>query len=157
MIRHIAAIDRQNGLAKHGAIPWSIPEDEQYFTTQTKTHGGIILTGMGTYRTFNEPLKDRTNYVLTHQTEPLPGAIIVRDLDKFFAETPGDIWVIGGADVFKQTLDRADELYITRVDATFGCDRFYPEFADMFELFSQSETHTQNGFSFCYEIYRPKQ
>jgi dihydrofolate reductase len=154
MIRHIVAIDQANGLAKNGGMPWSIPEDEQYFTDQTKTHDGIILTGMRTYKTFNEPLKDRTNYVLTHQTEPLPGATVVHDIDAFFASTPGDIWVIGGAEVFTQTLDRADELYITRIEATFGCDRFYPEFLGGFTLASQSELRTQNGFLFRYEIYR---
>ena len=154
MIRHIVAIDTQNGLAKNGGMPWSIPEDEQYFTDQTKTHGGVILMGMGTYKTFREPLKDRTNYVLTHQTESVPGATLVHDLDTFFAEITGDVWVIGGAEVFKQTLDRADELYITRIEASFDCDRFYPEFTDRFKLVSQSELHTQNGFSFTYEIYR---
>ena len=154
MIRHIAAIDNQNGLAKNGGMPWSIPEDEQYFTDETKKYGGIVLTGIGTYKTFNKPLKDRTNYVLTHQTKPIPGAILVHDLETFFAETPGDIWVIGGAEVFNQTLHKADELYITRIDATFECDRFYPEFAENFSLASQSDVHTQNGLRFRYEIYR---
>ncbi|MEO6513327.1 MAG: dihydrofolate reductase [Candidatus Saccharimonadales bacterium] len=154
MIRHIVAIDQANGLAKNGSMPWNIPEDEHYFTDQTKLHGGIILTGMGTYRTFKEPLKDRTNYVLTHHTEPIPGATIVHNLDTFLTEVAGDIWIIGGAEVFKQTLNRADELYITRIEATFGCDRFYPEFNDNFTLASQSENKSQNGFNFRYEIYR---
>jgi dihydrofolate reductase len=153
MIRHIVAIDQANGLAKNGGMPWSIPEDEQYFTDHTKTHG-IVLTGMGTYKTFNEPLRDRTNYVLTHQTESIPGATLVHDLDAFFAGMSEDVWVIGGAEVFKQTLDKADELYITRIEATFGCDRFFPEFLSGFTLTSQSELRTQNGFLFRYEIYR---
>jgi dihydrofolate reductase len=154
MIRHIVAIDTANGLAKNGGMPWSIPEDEQYFTDQTKLYGGIVLTGMGTYKTFNEPLKDRTNYVLTHQTEPIPGATLAHDLDQFFLDVSGDIWVIGGAEVFQQTLDRADELYITRIEASFDCDRFYPDFTGKFTLTSQSALHTQNGFIFRYEIYR---
>lgn len=154
MIRHIVALDREYGIAKHGVLPWSIPDDEKYFTEQTKTHGGVTLTGRATYDTFGgKPLEDRQNFVVTHSDDPIPGAVIVHDMDEFFREQQGDVWVVGGAEIFKQTLARADELYVTRVDATFKCDRFYPQFDDQFTLVSQSETKQQNGFNYRYEVY----
>jgi dihydrofolate reductase len=153
MIRHFVAIDQKYGMAKNGGQPWNIPEDSQYFSDLTKSHGGITLTGMTTFKTFAHPLSGRQNFILTHQTEPIEGATLVHDLDKFFAETTGDVWAIGGAAVFEQTLAKADELYVTRIAADFGCDQFYPHFEDNFTLKSQSEVREQNGFRFQYEIY----
>lgn len=158
MIRHIVAIDREYGIAKNGTLPWKIPEDEQYFTDMTKMHGGVTLTGRATYDTFGgKPLAERQNFVVTHNDTPIPGATLVHDLDKFFSEHTEDVWVVGGSEIFKQTLAAADELYVTRIDATFGCDRFYPHFEKDFTLISQSENKEQNGFNYRYEVYARNQ
>lgn len=160
MIRLIAAVDRKLGIAKKGILPWYIPEDEQYFTSQTKTYGGNVLTGGVTFRiTYHGPLKDRQNYILTHKTEPIKGAIVVNDIHKFLKEFEGkDLWVAGGAEVFKEVMDagKADELYLTHIDADFGCDRFFPPYEDRFKLVEQSEPREQNGFRFIYTKYVPR-
>lgn len=153
MIRHIVAFDQKLGIAKNGGQPWNIPEDSQYFRDQTKSHGGQVLVGMTTFKTFEHPLSDRTNFVVTHQTEPIDGVIFVHDLPKFFAEVKGDIWVAGGASIFAQTLGVADELYITRIEADFGCDQFYTSFDETFSLALQSEEKQQNGFQYRFEVY----
>lgn len=158
MNRLIVAIDRQRGLAKHGYMPWKIPEDEQFFTDQTKTHGGHVLSGGVTYRLAygSKPLKDRHNYILTHHTGPLDGCVVVNDLEKFLDEFRHDLWVSGGSIVFEQimALDQADELLITHIDADFGCDQFFPEYENRFKLVDKSEPHEQNGFRFYYATYR---
>jgi dihydrofolate reductase len=158
MIRLIAAIDRQRGIAKQGVMPWYIPEDEAYFTSQTKTYGGHVLTGGKTFRdTYkNGPLADRENYVLTHEITAIAGVTSVHDLDKFLADfIEKDLWVAGGAMVFAQVLaaGRADELYLTLIDADFGCDQFFPAYQDDFVLAERSEPHQQNGFNFSYAKY----
>lgn len=61
-----------------------------------------------------------------------------------------------GAVSFEQTMDVADELYITKIDAEFGCDRFYPEYENKFDLVQESQPKSQNGFNFVYTVYRPK-
>ena len=161
MIRLIAALDRKRGIGKNGGIPWSIPEDEKFFTDSTKTHGGHVLTGARTYRlTYkNGPLKDRHNYVLTRHEAPMPGAVVVHDLAKLLAEfADKDLWVSGGAEVFKAVMaaGRADELYLTHIDADFGCDRFFPEYEKDFKLAKKSEPREQNGFRFYYSTYVKK-
>jgi dihydrofolate reductase len=158
MIRLIAAIDRQRGLAKHGILPWFIPEDEKYFSDQTKTYGGHVLTGGTTFRNTynNKPLVDRHNYILTHQTEPIEGAEIIHDLTKFLDDfRDKDLWVAGGTEVFEQVMraGKADELYLTHIDADFGCDQFFPAYEKDFKLIERSESHHQNGFSFTYARY----
>ena len=150
-------MDRKRGMAKNRGMPWSIPEDEKFFTDQTKTHGGHVLTGGATFRDAykNKPLAGRHNYILTRHPDPIEGAEVINDLEKFLAEFKEDLWVSGGAAVFEQVmaLGRADELYITHIDADFGCDQFFPEY-EGFELVSESEPREQNGFHFKYAVYK---
>jgi dihydrofolate reductase len=158
MIRLIVAIDLKRGLARHGIMPWKIPEDEAYFTEQTKTHGGKVLTGGKTFRdTYKHgPLAGRTNYVLTRNKQPIKGVELVHDLNAWLdSKANEDIWVAGGADVFQQIIDagKADELYITHIDADFGCDQFFPDYQAKFRLVKQSSVHSQNGFNFTYAVY----
>jgi len=158
MIRLLAATDRKLGIAKKGVLPWCIPEDEKYFTDQTKTLGGHVLTGGVTFRvTYHGPLKDRHNYILTRDPTPIPGTTVVNDLKKFLDDfKQDDLWVAGGAAVFNEVMDlgRAEVLYLTHIDADFGCDRFFPEFnKEDYVLTSQSEPREQNGFHFYYAVY----
>lgn len=158
MIRFIAAIDRKRGIAKRGGMPWSIPEDEHYFTTQTKTYGGNVLTGGTTFRNtyHGHPLVKRQNYILTRKNTPIPGVILVHDLQKLLDDfKTKDLWISGGAEVFAEIMaaGKADELYLTHIDADFGCDQFFPEYEQAFKLVEQSEPREQNGFNFTYAKY----
>jgi dihydrofolate reductase len=156
MIRHMVAIDNQRGIAKNNKLPWKLPTDEQYFTDMTKTHGGIVLMGRTTYEeTVLKPLEGRQNFVLTHDPDyHAVGATTVTDVYAFLDMYP-EVWVIGGAKVFESTLTRADELYITEIEADFDCDTFYPEFATMFELRKKGEPRTENGLSYRFNLYTP--
>jgi dihydrofolate reductase len=158
MIRLIAAIDRKQGIAKQNVIPWHIPEDQAFFDSETKKHGGHVLTGGVTFRvTYSgKPLADRQNYILTHETQPIKGAKVINDLAAFLPEFRGkDLWVSGGAAVFDgiMELGYGDELLLTHVDADFGCDRFFPHYKKTFKLVEQSKPREQNGFHFTYSRY----
>jgi dihydrofolate reductase len=158
MIRLIAAIDRKRGLAKHGYEPWHIPKDGAYFNNQTKKYGGHVLVGGATFRNDlkGKSLPERTTYVFTHETE-IPGSIIlVHDISQWLKTMQTrDVWVAGGAHVFESffALDAADELYLTHIDADFGCDQFFPDYKMGFSLVEQSEVHEQNGFRFYFAHY----
>jgi dihydrofolate reductase len=158
MIRLIVALDRKNGIAKHGYMPWYIPEDEAYFTEKTKTFGGNVLTGGVTFREayLGKPLADRQNFILTRDTQNIDGVEVVNNLESFLDNFKEDLWIAGGSKVFEQVMGKADELYLTHIDADFGCDQFFPEYGKDFELAQQTETREQNGFSYKYVIYRRK-
>jgi len=159
MIRLIAAIDRKRGIAKQGFQPWYIPDDEAQFAKHTKEYGGDVLTGHITYKTLHGPLVDRQNFVLTRDKDPIEGASIINDLEKFLKDYQDkDLWVIGGANVFSQVIDAgyADELYITHIEADFGCNQFFPTFEDTFQLVEKSDLNEQNGFIFTYATYKKK-
>ena len=112
MIRLIAAIDRKRCIGKHGGLPWKIPEDEKFFTDQTKTRGGNVLTGAATFRdTYHgKPLKERNNYILTTKDTMIPGATIVHDLGALLEEFKDkDLWVAGGAGMFSPSRRRTTQ------------------------------------------------
>jgi dihydrofolate reductase len=157
MIRLIAAIDRQHGIGKNGGQPWFIPDDTAYFSEQTKSHGGVVLVGSTTFKTFKGPLAERHNYVLTRSETPIEDAEIVHDLAKFLSDfKSSDVWIIGGAQLYQQIMDQhqADELYLTVIDADFGCDVFFPNYKDSYKLVTQSEPREQNGFRYYFATYQ---
>nr|AIA13404.1 Dihydrofolate reductase [uncultured bacterium]AIA13562.1 Dihydrofolate reductase [uncultured bacterium] len=153
MIRLIAAIDNKLGIAKNGTLPWTLPVEQHYFKEMTMRHGGIVLMGRRTYETIGRPLPGRQNFVLSSTLQDTDGITVVRDLKTFLQEQP-DVWVMGGASVYEQTFEQADELYITRIDADFGCDQFFPAFAtDAFYLQRRSPVQRENNLNYLYEIY----
>ncbi|HZL07846.1 MAG TPA: dihydrofolate reductase [Candidatus Dormibacteraeota bacterium] len=160
MIRLIVAVDRKLGLAKRGFQPWYIPDDEQYFAEKTKSYGGHVLIGKTTFQTFKHgSLTGRQNYVLTHSTDPIEGVTVVHDLNEFLEGfRDKDLWIVGGAKVFAEVMQagKADELYITRIDADFGCDQFFPAYEQGFKLADRTEPQEQNGFTFTYARYTKK-
>jgi dihydrofolate reductase len=157
MIRLIAAVDSQLGVANKHGIPWQgkIPLDTKYFNDQTAE--GIIVMGFGTYKEFDRPLHDRENFVITRpdSEELRSGFSEVSDLSAFLGLHSRDlVWVIGGAGLFAESIDHADELYLTQLDRDFHCTKFFPPFGDTFELASELGPHVENEISFLFEIWR---
>lgn len=157
MIRFIAALDKNMGLADDHGIPWlgRLPIDEKYF--RDKTIGGTLLMGYGEYSKKRRPLVDRRNLVATTKTETLKdGFEKVSDARKFLITTNEDIWVSGGANLFTSTLDLADELYLTRIDYDFNCTKFFPKYRDRFTLRLKSQLYNEGGLTFCFEVWSRK-
>lgn len=153
MIRAIAAADDKLGLAKDGEIPWVIPEDIAYFRQKT-LHSAVIM-GKDTYEVFSRSLPDRRNLVASRSLSAVrPGFELIDDVEAFFRQSDEDIWIIGGAGLFGSTLQYCDELYLTRVQGDFDCDRFFPEFKSEFSLVEESTVHEQDGYRFKYATYK---
>jgi dihydrofolate reductase len=155
VIRLIAAIDSQRGIATDSGIPWTLPGDSAYF--RAKTSSGLIVMGRATYEEFAAPLHDRENFVFSTTSSPLrTGFGVVRSLGELSAAHPGeDVWVIGGATVYAETISQADELLLTQVKGDFGCTKFFPPYVSTFALLSKSEEHQERGVSYRFETWRP--
>lgn len=155
MVRLIAAIDLQRGIANDSGIPWRLPGDIQYF--RSKIAGQTMLMGRGVYDEIKSPLGAARNLVVTRSTEPLrSGYEKVHDLEAFIEKATDDIWVAGGAMIFKETIQYADELYLTLINAQFGCTKFFPEYEQDFELFSSTPPITENGISYSFTVWKRK-
>ena len=153
MNRIIAALDKTSGIAKLGVQPWSIPKDEQYFIEKTKQYGGNILVGHHTYQLLHHPLVDRTMYVVSHRKLNDPSVITIDDVDHFLQTVHKNIWIIGGEQIYNQTLLQAEELYLTEIDYDFLCDQFFPQYKDAFHIVEASAWQYEKDVPYRFTIW----
>lgn len=155
MIRLIVALDAKRGIAKDGIQPWNLPSELRYFKEVTQQHGGVVIMGRKTWEVIGHPLAGRTNIVVSrHSLAKTLGVTVIHDLQKYLATLQTDAWVIGGTEIFQQTLPIASELYVTEINHDFGCDQFFPEYKQRFRLTNKSSVHEEKGLTFTYSIYK---
>lgn len=124
----VAAHGRHRELGRQNTIPWTIKEDMRHF--RRVTMGKTVLMGRKTAESIGRPLSGRKNLILTRgDTPPYPGQSVVHSLEEALAQTDGDeLMVIGGGEVYAQTLPLADKLIITYVAIDVpDADTFFPE------------------------------
>jgi dihydrofolate reductase len=129
----VAAVAENDVIGNQGALPWRLKSDLRHFRKLTLNRP--VIMGRKTYESIGKALKDRTNIVLTRDFGLLaPGSVLATSLDAAFAYARDDadkrgvdeIMVIGGADVFAETMRDADRLEITRVHLEPEGDTLFP-------------------------------
>lgn len=135
-MKAIAAMSRHRVIGRAGAVPWHLPEELRWF--KRATLGQVVLMGRRTFESLGgRPLPERLNVVVTRQPAfAAPGVTVVSELDEFRPDdyAPREVWVIGGAEVYGQTLPRCTDLYLTVVDREEAGDTFFPAFEDDFSF-----------------------
>jgi dihydrofolate reductase len=147
----IVALSRNRGIGKEGKLPWHISEDLRRFKKLTMGH--TVLMGRTTWLSIGKPLPGRRNVVLT--TGSLSGVETYPSIDLALEALKGEerVFVIGGGRVYAQTLDRADELYLTVVDREVDADTFFPPYGHLLgTTFERVSTEQHDGY--CFENYR---
>ncbi len=159
IISHIAALSRDSTIGTDGTLPWNLPEDMKFF--REKTLGHIIVMGRKTFESFKKPLKNRLHVVITRQKDYVvpEGVHVFSDIKTAFEfcqknipHWPSEVFVIGGGEIYNQTLSMADHLYLTLIEQNYPGDTRYPAYNDQF-LLAEKEYHPPQGddpgFSFC--------
>ena len=131
MISIIVAVANNNVIGKDNTLIWHLPADMKFF--REKTAGHCIITGRKNYESIPEkfrPLPNRTNIVITRNKEYLaPGAIVVDSIENAIqkAKETGDneIFIIGGGEIYKQSIPLCDRIYLTQIHHTFEGDAFF--------------------------------
>ena len=131
MLSLVAALDRNNAIGKAGALPWHLPDDLKRF--KQLTLGKPVLMGRKTAQSIGRPLPGRLNLILTlSRNAPFhaDNVVAVRSIEEALAHAgASELMVIGGGEVYRQTIDVADRLYLTEVDTVIdGADAFFPLF-----------------------------
>lgn len=129
MIALVAALDRNFAIGLDGTMPWHLPDDLRRF--KRLTLGQVVLMGRKTALSIGRALPERTNLVLSRSASaPFPGQIAVRSVEAALALAgERDLMVIGGGEVYAQTLARAARMHLTWVDTEAGsADTFFPRF-----------------------------
>ena len=132
-MKAIAAMSLNRVIGRAGQIPWHLPEDFKWFKKMTA--GQVVLMGRKTFESLGKPLPNRVNIVVTRQGE-VPGVTTLHDLAAFdeSAYAPCEVFVIGGAEIYAQLLDRCTDLYLSVVQREVVGDAFFPNFEERFEL-----------------------
>ena len=127
----IVAAATNNVIGRDGELPWRLPEDLKRF--KQLTIGKPVIMGRLTYESIGKPLPDRRNIVLSARKGlNIDGCEVVHTPDAAIrlAGDTEEVMVIGGGGVYSQMLPMADRIYMTRIDATFDGDTFFPELND---------------------------
>jgi len=131
----IVAMAANRVIGLEGGMPWHLPGDLRFFKRTTMGHP--VVMGRKTYQAIGGALPGRANIVVSRNKKfTAADADVVHDLAaaltraKALAEIEGsgEVFVIGGADIYAQALDRADRIYMTEVEGDFPGDAFFPDF-----------------------------
>jgi len=154
----IVAVSQNNVIGRDNHLPWHIPEDFAWFKHHTRAHP--ILMGRKTYESIGRTLPGRKNIIITRNREfKVPGAYIFHSLDDALntlkAEEHSEIFIVGGQQVFRDTMEMVDRIYLTRVLRDYDGDVYMPvipvsEFSVVFE-----ECHS-GDIPFTFLIYERK-
>ncbi len=129
LISLIVAASTNHVIGKNNQLLWSLPNDMKFF--KNTTWAMPVLMGRKTYESLGKPLPGRLNIIITRQTNWKPeGVTIVHSLNEAIkvaaAADYKEAFVIGGGEIFKEAMNVADKIYITRVDAELDGDAFFP-------------------------------
>lgn len=158
-MRAILHADREWGIGKNNDLMFSIPLDMKFF--RETTMGKVVVMGGNTLKSFpnGNPLKNRTNIVLSTSTHR-DDCIVVRSQEELLCElkkyNTDDVYVIGGASIYKMLLPYCSEVLVTKVDAVGGAHTFFENLDESkdFKLIFEGEPLQTNGYTIKFTTYK---
>lgn len=151
----IVATDAQNGIGINNALPWRLPEDLAHFKRTTSGHP--IIMGRKTFDSIGRPLPNRRNIVITRNPAWQHAGVETAASIAAAVQLCGDTqaFIIGGAQIYADTLPHADRLIVTEITKAFDCDAFFPQIDPQQWKESSREQHhsEQNDFDYAFVTY----
>ena len=152
--------DKKWGIGKKNDLMFRLPLDMKFF--RETTSGKIVCMGYNTLLSFpgSKPLKNRTNIVLCEDGLSPEGCIAVHSVPELLATVKqynkDDVFVIGGASVYRTLLPYCEKVYLTKVDADGGAEVFFPDLDkdENFVLISESAPVDDNGYTIRFTTYQ---
>lgn len=160
---HVVAMDQKRCIGKGNDLPWHISADLKHF--KEITQGGVVVMGRKTLESMGRTLPKRVNWVITRdpawQFEGTKVAYNIEDAltqavaDVKASEKPNTVFIIGGGEIFKQTIEIADRLELTHVELDVDGDAHYPEIPNTFnKVASEQHIDDKSGIAFEFATYR---
>ncbi len=158
----IAAVARNRAIGKDNRLLWHLPDDMRHFRETTR--GRPVIMGRRTWESLPEkfrPLPGRLNIVVSRNPAySAPGAVLAHSLASAVsaAGSEGEVFVIGGEELYRQALPLAGRLYLTEIDAEFSGDAFFPPIplSEWLET-SRSQTACHDGLTYAFAVYQRTQ
>ena len=127
IISIVVAISENNAIGKDNKLLWHLPNDLKHFKEITTGH--TVIMGRKTFDSVGKPLPNRRNIVITRNKINIPGCEVVNSIKQAIELCLGEIeiFIVGGAEIYKQSIDITNNIYLTMVHQTFEADTFFPE------------------------------
>jgi dihydrofolate reductase len=158
MITLIVAMGKNREIGKENQLLWHLPKDLKHFKELTSGHP--IIMGRKTYESIGKPLPNRTNIVISRKNDWFEEGILIvgsiKEAVKFAKKIDEEVFVIGGGNIYEQTIDLADKLEVTLVDAVLDADTFFSKINEKVWQKTNEERHQKdekNEFDFCFQTY----
>jgi len=154
---HIVAVSQNNVIGVQNKLPWNIPEDLKFF--RNKTRGRTVIMGRKTFESLGSPLPQRLNIVIS-RSQIFEGVIMAVNMDEAIGKAqkeknPHEIFIIGGGEIYKQSMSKVQKIYLTRIYRNYKGDVFYPEVPeDQFYLSEKIDRKGDPDFSFLTYVRR---
>jgi dihydrofolate reductase len=151
----VVAIDANNGIGINNQLPWHLPEDLAHFKRTTSGHP--IIMGRKTFDSIGRPLPNRRNIVITRnagwQHDGVEAVTSIEAAKALVGDAPA--FIIGGGQIFADTLAETERLIVTHIDKAFDCDAFFPAIdpAQWKEVAREAHHSDAGGFDFAYITY----
>ena len=152
---------RNREIGADNQLLWHLPKDLKHFKEITSGHP--VIMGRKTYESIGKPLPNRTNIVISRKTDWFEEGILIvgsiKEALKFAKKIDEDIFILGGGNIYQQTIDLADKLEVTVVDAELKADTFFPEInAKNWQKTDEicHEKDEKNSYDFCFQTYLRK-
>jgi dihydrofolate reductase len=156
-LSHIVAASENDVIGRNNALPWDIPEDMKFFRDKTK--GRALIMGRKTFESVGHPLPHRLNVVVTRNKDfkfDAPNVVVQPDLQSAIeycrskvSQYGDEVFIIGGGEIFKESMALVDIIYLTRIHKEIQGDIFYPKVsADKFEVVEKRDRSEPVPFSF---------
>jgi dihydrofolate reductase len=153
IISAIAAISKNRALGKDNRLLWHIPEDFKHFKSVTMGHP--VIMGRKTFESIGKALPGRLNVVVSRRKEyTAEGVRVVSSLEsaielaKTYDRT--EIFIIGGGELYSQSMDYLDRLYLTIVDTFVDADTYFPDYSDTFTRVRSRRESSQGDLTFTF-------
>ncbi len=157
IISLIAACSTNRVIGVDNDLPWHVPADMRFFMRTTKGHH--VIMGRKTFESLGVPLKNRTNIVVTRDPFFIASGVLVTHsiseaLDLVRDGEESEVFVIGGGEIYKQSMDLADKIYLTEIDTIIEeGDAFFPEIdPHEWELVSEEPHKADDRNEFAYNF-----
>jgi dihydrofolate reductase len=163
MIRSIIAAKSDNNvIGKDNDLVWHMPADLKFFKNKTKGHW--VIMGRKTFESMDGPLPNRTHIIITRQPDyKAEGCYVVNSVEDAFRiageQQLEQVFILGGAEIYALSMDKADQMYITEIKSTFEGDTFFPEIDMTYWKEVNREEHDadeKNPYPYAFVEYRKR-
>ena len=162
MIALVVAMAENRVIGKDNQLIWHLPADLKHFKRLTTGHP--IIMGRKTFEAIGKPLPNRTNIIITHQAGyKAEGCMVAHSLSEglmMAQQMDAEIFVIGGAEIYRQAMFLADTIYLTEVHHTFEGDTFFPEIDSILWQGTSREFHKadeKNPYDYSFVTYKARE